>query len=213
MSTINISGRTFTDLAKLEKEIEKEAIAELGKVMRSAIPAIRSRVVNIVSHALRVAPEWTSLVSGELRSHLGITDAGPVLESILRAITDNVTITQKSALDLTVEVLRNGYTEILQVPGISYQSKGGAVPWLDWLLFKGDNVILAGVSINLNRRTRKASRTGSAIMVQRTKTSGNWRMPAEFSGTSSDNWITRALRDVEPLIADIVAEEIIRRAS
>jgi hypothetical protein len=213
MAVINISSTTSTDLAKLEKDIEKEVLDELAKIIRTSIPVIRNRVIGVVSHALRTAPEWDSLVAGELRAHMGIADAKPVLESILRVVIDNIIIEQRNKLDLTVELLRNGYSEILAVPGTNYVSKGHNIPWLDWLLFRGDNVILSGVSINLERRTRKSSRTGSAIMVKRKYVPGSWQVPSEFSGTENNNFISRSLQGVETLISDIITEEIIRRAS
>jgi hypothetical protein len=49
------------------------------------------------------------------------------------------------------------------------------------------------------------SRTGMALMVESKK---NWRVPSEFSGTISNNWITRALENVDKEISDIIKNEI-----
>lgn len=66
--------------------------------------------------------------------------------------------------------------------------KGGSIPWTEWLLKRGDEIIIHDYHLVFEERE---GRTGYAIMGK----GGSWKMPAKYSGTENDNFITRTIYD------------------
>jgi hypothetical protein len=78
-------------------------------------------------------------------------------------------------------------------------SKGYSLPWLKWLLFEGSKPLIKNYSVKFG--SNKRSRTGQAIMISSNK---NWKVPSEFAGTVTNNWITRAIdRASDKILQDI----------
>jgi hypothetical protein len=62
----------------------------------------------------------------------------------------------------------------------------GDLHWLDWLLNRGDQIIVVGYEYNPQTGLGR-SKLGNM------KTGGSFRVPPEFSGTQENNFVTRAL--------------------
>lgn len=96
---------------------------------------------------------------------------------------------------------------------ISYNSKGEEtqVPWLEWLLLRGTEPILQDWMIiypGTRRKTVKQSRTSYALMRKITTGGKPWSVPAEYAGTVTDNFITRAINDVQVWFAKSLEQEV-----
>jgi hypothetical protein len=63
---------------------------------------------------------------------------------------------------------------------------GGTLHWLDWLLLKGDSIIIIDYQYNPKIGLGR-SKLGNM------KAGGSFRVPPQFSGSEDDNFITRAL--------------------
>jgi hypothetical protein len=63
---------------------------------------------------------------------------------------------------------------------------GGTLHWLDWLLLKGDSIIIIDYQYNPKIGLGR-SNLGNMIA------GGSFRVPPQFSGSEDDNFITRAL--------------------
>lgn len=217
---------TSGEMMKQAEEVASEAIQD---ILRRAIYSIRRKVGELVAIQIRAQPEWESLVGDSLRELLGIADAKPVLEGILRVILDNMRvelIPRRAGIlgGLVVKIIRADFRDVLEVPGTSYVSVSQArfskgtitkpsvetvIPWLEWLLFRGNEVILATAEVNTRAEYRRASRTGRAIMVHPVRRpSVGFRIPAEFSGIIENNFLTRALESQEDAVLDIMLEEV-----
>ena len=87
-----------------------------------------------------------------------------------------------------------------------YSNDGSPLPWLDWLLTRGDDIIVTGHSITFS----DDGRSGLAVMVQ--DNSGFWRVPPEYSGTEENNWLTREIvrnsRELSKQIGNIFRREM-----
>jgi hypothetical protein len=75
------------------------------------------------------------------------------------------------------------------------------LPWLEWLLLKGNSIIVRNYNVKYGQNPR--SRSGDAIMIDSTS---SWRVPPEFAGTTRDNWTTRALNRVDKDINRIIQQ-------
>jgi len=81
--------------------------------------------------------------------------------------------------------------------------RGYSLPWLEWLLTKGGQIIVRNFEVKYGANPR--SRSGDAVMVS---SGSNWRVPSQFTGTSSNNWITRALSTIENKILKLLESEL-----
>ncbi|NCA31122.1 MAG: hypothetical protein EBS93_10465 [Chitinophagia bacterium] len=77
--------------------------------------------------------------------------------------------------------------------------RGYNLPWLEWLLLEGNKIIVRKQQVEFGPNI--ASRTGNAIMRPSNK---SWRVPSEFAGTITNNWITRAIDNSESQIYDLL---------
>lgn len=80
------------------------------------------------------------------------------------------------------------------------------IPWLQWWLTLGDQIIIRRYIVDYSRI--KGSRTGLATMKKVKK--GGWRVPPQYSGTKTRNFITRALEDISDLICYYIKLEFVR---
>lgn len=185
--------------------------AALRTALFKATPGIRAKVGRAAVDAIKACPEYQSLLGGELRGELGVVAAEPVLNAVCANIAGGVVVTSLGARrmgmavdgGLRIELLKGDYSEVLGVPGGQFTSEGGFdIPWLRWLTLEGDRVLVADHKFVAGHAGR--SRTGLGIMQR----PGSWRVPPEFSGTDADNWLTRALSELEVPVTTIIQYEV-----
>lgn len=85
-------------------------------------------------------------------------------------------------------ILNEDLHNLLTSESAVVKTKSGTIPWLDWLITKGDSIIVDNHSILYG--DFEISRSGGGIMV---KSKSTWKVPSNFSGTIEDNWFTRVL--------------------
>lgn len=193
-------------------------LVELGKQMtalvRRAIPGIRVRLALLIERAIENSPEYHSLLGGELQAELGVADPVGAMRSIVNGIAGGMQVELRAfrpqgeqlSGGLSIRILRFTLEDALSAASASFQSEGDyRIDWLRWLLTSGTTLIndeyefVAGGDF-------AHSRTGLGVM----RRGGTWGVPAEFAGTVRDNWLTRALNGVGPLIEPLIAEELNR---
>jgi hypothetical protein len=82
--------------------------------------------------------------------------------------------------------------------------KGYSLPWLQWLLFEGNEVLIKNYKVEF--RPNPNSRSGLAIM--KPSSSSSWRVPPEFVGSEENNWITRAITRIENNVYDLIVKAV-----
>lgn len=184
----------------------------LNQATQRAVGQIKNDVGEIAADAIRSGEAYLSLLNGKLRNELGVVDARPVLEQVIQKVIDGMQVTTPFEVrrigdriegGILIEILTVTMEEI-GVPGGSFTSENGHnVDWLNWLTRGGDRIMV------LDHRflgiDTKYSRTGRGIMVK----PGSWKVPAEYSGTIDDNWLTRAVLSKVPEMGDAVAKAIV----
>jgi hypothetical protein len=219
----------FKDFGGFEEAMKQFFREELATSLPFAAITAEFEVKLIVNDAIIASPEYGSLLSGDLLSQFGLPDPRIAVQSVIDAVVHALRVevlkpTPSSLGGLSVSILRDDFSDALSAEGATYVSvsvaKGTSktIPWLAWLLLEGDKIVLTGYEINLSAKGRAASRTGSAIMVgERSPTSllpprksafRPWRVPPEFSGTISDNWLTRAIGNVSEQINEVLAKAV-----
>lgn len=231
-----------------EREILQYFREQARSAINGLVPKITREVQQLIDTALRLSPEWASIENGKLREHFGLADPQSALNDVALAVENSVRIGTlgfdvsnagvgnpygSSLGGMNVNILRSNMSEVLNTKGASYtysakpkpfaNKAGGLVtiPWLQWLLLRGDDIILADVEI-LTGRFFSGSRSTTAIMVHKTGGGfhrtrqvarglgygGNgWQVPPEFSGIEGENWLSRTIEPLSPSIEGIIEAE------
>jgi len=194
-------GLKITDSIQLiEKNINSAIASYINTKLISNTNGIVSEILLYVPIWLKSQPEITALLSKDntsLAGQFGITGS---TSSVVDAIISSVTGSLKFKFVNYNNSLKKGGFEVYIQPdnfsnllGLSeghtvYQ--GGDLHWLDWLLVRGDALIVSNYQYN---PITGLGRSGLGNMIK----GGSFRVPPQFSGTRSDNFVTRALSGVE----------------
>jgi hypothetical protein len=204
--TVRIDENEFYSAAN------KEIVKVVGDSISFAIRKTRTLFVQEIKTALRqdiVYLELLNYIDGILYYDVGLANAGQVAEQIVELVVSSIELRKLPARSndlggIGLTVLKDGIQPILSLPMGSYQSKGGKVDWLDWLLTAGTSEVISGYRVMYG--FFDTSRTGQAIMVK-SKTKG-FSIDPDYAGTENDNWITRSLKRVEGNISNLFQKVI-----
>ena len=194
---------------------QNNVVREISKNVKRKAPRIKTIITEQIRKAVREAlvstPEYQSILQGKLKAELGIPQSDTRIITIIDTWVNNISVKVKSGksplLLIDIGIIQDDYGDVLSLPAAqyTYQSKHGQgeIPWLKWLLLEGDKRIITKYEFSSNPR---GSRPGMGIMVRKSR--GSWQVPPEFSGTSVDNFATRALGNIESVIDKIVEKAV-----
>ena len=209
VANIKMDGNFASDFnANVVKEISKKVKRESVAIKTSVTDQLRKAV----REALVSTPEYQSILQGKLKAELGIPNSDARIMAVIDTWVNNIFVTVKTGttplLLIDIGIIKGDYADVLSLPEAQYTYKSkrgqGEIPWLRWLLLEGDKRIITRYEFSNNTR---GSRTGMGIMKKKEK--GSWQVPPEFSGTSVDNFATRALGNIGNVI-DAIVERAIR---
>lgn len=192
-------------VAKINVALAKEIDGAFMK--RSS--EIRNRIKPIIANALFGSPEILSLQGGVLRFDFGLTgDPGPqIVNAVVESLQVKIEKTRGNANGisggLTLSVQPSDYSNLLTLP-VAMQALEieGRVPWLEWLLFAGDSIIIAHYGVEYGAGL---GRSGGAHMVSlKDAPLGPYKVNSAFSGTIDNNFITRAISRVSSEIKNAI---------
>jgi hypothetical protein len=204
-------------ILKNNRQVEKlmlEALAREGRyALKNASRRLKRKIKNIVYDAINDCPEIEELsrYDGKLRLDFGLT-SDPTPE-IINGIVDSVFV-EVRRMTAVGNRLRGGITigvqpvtayNLFSIPEAEQEiESGGYIPWLQWLLFEGDKVIIQdyGVEYKIG-----VGRTGQARMIEEAPP---FRVDPRYSGTIESNFITRALYPFIPAINQTIKQEFTR---
>lgn len=196
------------------KQIMNELAFKIDKALSAILPILVSKTKASINENLSQSKEAASLLFGTLRGELGVVNALPTINGIIGILSSNVrgdltkcTITGNSFLaSLKIYIYNSEINDsFFALPEASFISEGGFnIPWLKWLLTRGDEIIIAQHEFV---RGVGQSRTGTGTM----QPGGSWKVPSEFSGVENDNWITKSLVKILPVIESEFIKELEKR--
>lgn len=207
-----MTARAKIELPNFKADFDKNILREIKSVINKAMPSIvnkiKSRLKVEFIRLVKDSEEYQALVAGDLRGELGLPDP-TVVDRIIDAWADGIQVvfTNRGKLGvIEIGMIQADYADVLSLPDASYvyASRDGntVIEWLRWLLLESTSVIVVDYEFAASNR----GRTGLGIMVNRS--GGGWRVPAQYAGTANDNFVTRALADIERSIDVIVRQEI-----
>jgi hypothetical protein len=105
----------------------------------------------------------------------------------------------------SASMIRVDFSDVLYSDyAIVYDSlRGYSLPWLEWLLLEGNKTIIKNQNVVLG--PSRSSRTGFALMRE---SPTSWKVPSEYAGTITDNWITRALDNGQDSINEAIEKAL-----
>lgn len=198
---INETAASFHN--KILQEIARLFNANFKRILKPLRSDIRGEVTNV----FRLSDVYDAIINGPLDAILGLPqdEAARRVDEVIDTIGNNIDISlevfkpsgSKIVGGIKIGVLMADFSDILSLPVASYgDAKGNYIPWLDWLLIKGDSIIIADYEVQFGPHPK--SRSGSAIMVKNKNV--GFKIPPEYSGTQGDNWLTRAIDDGSQLL-------------
>ncbi len=199
-----------------DKSIRQKILTALADQINTAFSkASRDAAVeiqSIVKQSIEAEGEYLSLISGQLKYELGIPNPS-IVDQIVDIWVKNINVNTKKvavkasslAGGFSISMIKSDYSDVLGAAGatITDPETGSFVPWLEWLLLRGGDILVKDYEVLLGPNPR--SRTGMAVMVSSKK---DYRMPAKFAGTESNNWVYRAISRLD----DTKMQNIIRVA-
>ena len=196
---------------EISKNILKALIPDIDQYMKNSLQYIRSNLPSLIIEILENSDTYSALVGGQLQYEFGIPDPESKLNEILNIWTNNVIINYKSPsinssqikASFSVSIIRADFSDVLSNDAalVIDSLRGYSLPWLEWLLLEGNKTIVKNQQVVL--RPSRFSRTGMALMQESNK---SWKVPSQYAGTISNNWITRAIDDNEGVINNFLTK-------
>jgi len=205
---MSISLKLIDSPALIEKKILKAIIDEANKGFLRSVTKAKEPIKVIIRNALETCPEISSLNGGTLRADFGIPRGKDVTTEIVNSIADSVTfMTQKFSLrgndiggGVTVGIQPSSFVNLLGI-GVTETENVGNIPWLQWLLTAGDSIIIADFGVDYGPYGRSG-------MARMTVSRRPFKVDTAFSGTSDNNFITRALEPKGPEIEKAIIRSL-----
>ena len=201
--------------SRFPSKFRKNVVREIANTIKGQVEKIKITITEglraAVRESLMATPEYQSIIQGKLKAQLGIPESDTRILSIIDTWVNNISVKVKAGkspfLSIEIGIIKDDYSDVLSLPHASYTYKSkrgqGTIPWLKWLLLEGDKRIITKYEFSQNTR---GSRTGMGIMISKHR--GSWQVPPEFSGTSVDNFATRALGNIEQVIDQLVEKTV-----
>lgn len=205
------------NLLESDSSIAKQIFDAVKDIVNIAVNKseqdIKTRVKQIIADSLRTEPEYQSLKSGILKAEFGI-QFPEIVDKIVEKLSDTLDI-QKIPITVTNRGLKGGFRLVAiqsdNINGLTSDPdafvvddiRGYKLPWLEWILLRGTDSIVKNYEVEFG--PSQYSRSGMAIMKA---SSGSWRVPPQFAGTSKYNWTTRAISKAEDDIKSTIIQNI-----
>ena len=188
------------------QEFRKKIIESIKYNYRKVYPqikkAVRSLVVDEFNTAYFSHPTVRSLQTGDLKAEFGLQFAPvkvfQIYEAFVKSLQVNIGADKtNSVLNMRIEMARSDFQDALRLDA-AYQTwtdsagqtvVGEPLPWLEWLITEGDNLIISDYRFS-TRVTGRSNLPG--IMVP----GAGWRVPSEHSGTLEHNFLTEVFDKV-----------------
>lgn len=204
--------RLVDSVAKIERDMQLALIADINTYLNKKKNIITDKLKRSARSWILAQPEMNSLkgssMAYSLHSLFGIRSGNEmgIVEKIADAVVDSIEV-KFSRVDknfkggLTFTIQPSDFQNLLGLPeGHVATQKGVDLHWLNWLLIEGDSVVVVGYQYDASGD----GRSGVGRMV----TGGSFRVPPSFSGTASNNFVTRAFinkqKEVEKILSEVL---------
>jgi hypothetical protein len=196
-----------TPIWMVEQMINEEFAKQINFAIKKTKDRVAENLRSKIKEWVRSQPEMQSLLAGgigSLSAMFGLKqdEAYEAVNDISESVANSMLVEIKdfdkklngSVSFYAQEITLDNITSLASVSRIT--DKDTELKWLNWLLFQGDTVIILGYKYTPSVN----GRSGGGTM----KSGGIFRIPPQFSGVASNNFITRAFKDREQEVVNII---------
>lgn len=180
--------------AQITKNINAAIATYINDTLSKNLNNIINKVKLLIPNWIMSQPEIASLSSSDslsLAGQFGLVNGANVGQAIANSVAQSTYIkfvkysnNLKGGLELQFQ--QADFNNLLSLREGHTVYQGGDLHWLDWLLKRGDAIIVSNFQYN---PATGLGRSGLGNMIG----GGSFRVPPQFSGTPDNNFITRAL--------------------
>jgi hypothetical protein len=191
---MSISLKVTDSIQDIQKNVDSALVELINDHITKNLNKIFIAIKVLIPSWIRVQPEIISLLSTEptsLAGQFGINrNADVIVNNIINAIVGATEIkftkyTKKFNGGLEINFQPKNFQNLLSLADGHTVYTDGDLHWLDWLLKRGDSIIIMNYQYNPQTGL---GRSGLGNMIS----GGAFRVPPQFSGTIDDNFVTRA---------------------
>jgi hypothetical protein len=215
MAKGNITLKLLDNVKSVSAKAIKAIISHLNKVFYGVSASISEDIKKEARVWLNDEQVIRDLKgSGTLNAEIGLPtgQASSAADAIVEAILESLDVKFKRfdtnlSGGLSIGIQPEDFQNILGIGQATIlTAKGQKLDWLQWLLQSGSRIIIRDYDIAYGSYGRRSRSGQGAIMVKTGK--GGWKMPSQYSGTSDNNFVTRAFEDREDDIARIISKRV-----
>jgi hypothetical protein len=190
---MTISLKLLEGVDEIEKKINSALADQMNTKLFQNANKIANEIRLLIPKWIGEQPEIQALLSGDLIGQFGtLISPQSIVSAIINSVSSSMSISLKkfnSKLQgggLDINIQPDDFANLLSLPQGHTIYSGGDLHWLQWMLLRGDEIIIVGYEYN--------PRTGIGRTRLGNMVSGKgFRVPPQYSGTESNNFITRAL--------------------
>lgn len=191
---MTLSIKLIDSIKSVEKNINGAIVNYINDILSRKQNIILSKAKALIPSWIESQPEIISLSSSDpssLAGQFGISGGTQnIISSIVSSVVDATEIkfikysnNLNGGLELAFQPTT--FANLLSLSQGHTIYNGGDLHWLDWLLLRGDSIIVTNYQYNPSSGLGR-SRLGNMVV------GGSFRVPPQFSGTKDNNFITRA---------------------
>ena len=212
VANIPVSLKILESKSDISNDILQALKPLVNDYFKKVYDSVSVKIQELVVQAIKNAPEYNSLLNGQLKAEFGLPDADNRINELLEfwkymhveyrpvKIVNGLLETH-----FIIHMIQSDFNNVIHTGAAILQTeKGKDLNWLEWLLLLGDQTIIKDYVIKFGPNPN--SRTGMAVM--KGVTSGKWSVPASYSGTLNDNWITSAMDGADKDINRLLSESM-----
>lgn len=190
---MSLSLKLVETEAEIEKNINEALSIQINDILTKNQSNIINQISTLIPSWISNQPEIQAILSGTLMGAFGSTiSPASIVNAIITAVSQSVSIKFKKynknlaggGFDLQVQL--DDFANLLSLPQGHTVYDNGDLHWLEWMLLRGDEIIVVGYEYNPKTGL---GRTGLGNMIP----GRGFRVPPQYSGTRDNNFITRAL--------------------
>lgn len=213
----------------VEKQIRGNIVEKINRGLSNMQRTLTRELRSLIDEKIRHSPEYESLTTAILRGEFGLEDPRGKLDGIikvfLQAFGTRIKLassrgkTFKANLSIFIDIdfdalveLDDAYQEATHSDPAREHEDVSFLPWLRWLLIEGTGPFVYDHSVVRGQGT---GRSGLQFLMEYTPGQNYFTEVPQFTGTESDNFLTRAISDNSEEIRDFIrkrSSELMRRS-
>jgi len=191
-----------------KKKIEQAMLQEIKDRITKNKKKAERQIASLVPSWALASPEVQSLaqdgIAGSLHAQFGLFRgtgdivANDIANAVAKSVSLEVNFTKSlKGTSVTFFIQPTDFTNLLEIPlGEIRTAIGDVLPWMRWLLLEGTRTIVSSYAYEPDN----SGRSGGGTM----RLGGIWRVPPQFSGTASENFVTRMFENKDKQIQPIL---------